>query len=95
MAPWFTRALRSAVEPLTGSEPRPATASTKPAETADDEAAMQKVLEKHPALRSYDGQQVVVGIRPEDFEDAAFVTNAPADRRLRARSPPVEMPPTR
>jgi multiple sugar transport system ATP-binding protein len=27
---------------------------------------------------------VVVGIRPEDFEDAAIVTNAPPDRRLKA-----------
>ena len=33
---------------------------------------------------SYDGQRVVVGIRPEDFEDAAVLTDAPADRRLKA-----------
>ena len=41
-------------------------------------------LEKHPALQKYDGKRVVVGIRPEDFEDAAVVTDAPADRRLKA-----------
>jgi multiple sugar transport system ATP-binding protein len=43
-----------------------------------------ETLEKHPALQNYDGQRVVVGIRPEDFEDAAVVTNAPPDRRLKA-----------
>ena len=37
-----------------------------------------------PALRGYDGKRVVVGIRPEDFEDAALVPDAPADRRFRA-----------
>ena len=47
-------------------------------------ALAPETLEKHPALRSYDGQQVVVGIRPEDFEDAAIVTDAPPDRRLKA-----------
>jgi multiple sugar transport system ATP-binding protein len=43
-----------------------------------------ETLEKHPALQSHDGQHVVVGIRPEDFEDAAVVTDAPPDRRLKA-----------
>jgi multiple sugar transport system ATP-binding protein len=47
-------------------------------------ALAPETLEKHPALRSYGGQQVVVGIRPEDFEDAAIVTDAPPDRRLKA-----------
>jgi multiple sugar transport system ATP-binding protein len=41
-------------------------------------------LEKYPALRNYDGQEVVVGIRPEDFEDAAVATGAPEDRRIKA-----------
>ncbi|HEX6786112.1 MAG TPA: sn-glycerol-3-phosphate ABC transporter ATP-binding protein UgpC, partial [Acidimicrobiales bacterium] len=41
-------------------------------------------LEKHPALQGYGGQRVVVGIRPEDFEDAAVHTDAPPDRRVKA-----------
>ena len=47
-------------------------------------ALAPETLEKHPALQRYDGQRVVVGIRPEDFEDAAVVTDAPPDRRLKA-----------
>ncbi len=39
-------------------------------------ALAPEALEKHPALQSYDGQPVVVGIRPEDFEDAAVATDA-------------------
>ena len=47
-------------------------------------ALAPETLAKHPALQGYDGQRVVVGIRPEDFEDAAVAADAPADRRLRA-----------
>ncbi len=46
-------------------------------------ALAPETLEKHPGLQPYDGQRVVVGIRPEDFEDAAIVTDAPPDRRLK------------
>src|SRR6476620_3094531 len=46
-------------------------------------ALAPETLEKHPALQSYDGQRVVVGIRPEDFEDATVVTDDPPDRRLK------------
>jgi multiple sugar transport system ATP-binding protein len=51
---------------------------------SQDVALAPETLEKHPALRNYDGQRVVVGIRPEDFEDATIVTDAPPDRRLKA-----------
>ena len=36
-----------------------------------------------PALREYDGRQVVVGIRPEQLEDAELARDIPNDRRLR------------
>jgi multiple sugar transport system ATP-binding protein len=35
-----------------------------------------------PALSAYEGKQVILGIRPEDMEDASLVAEAPADRRL-------------
>lgn len=37
---------------------------------------------KQPRLREYDGKKVIIGIRPEDFEDAAIATNVPASQRL-------------
>jgi multiple sugar transport system ATP-binding protein len=43
-----------------------------------------EVLAERPALAAYDGRKVVVGIRPEDMEDAALVADAPADRRMPA-----------
>ena len=42
------------------------------------------VLHKRPGLRAYEGRSVVLGIRPEEMEDASLVADAPADRRLRA-----------
>jgi multiple sugar transport system ATP-binding protein len=43
-----------------------------------------RVLDHRPALRAHIDQPVVVGIRPEDMEDAAVVTDHPDDRRLEA-----------
>ena len=53
-------------------------------------ALAPEMLSKRPALQQYDGQRVVVGIRPEDFEDAAIATDAPADRRVKAKVRLVE-----
>jgi multiple sugar transport system ATP-binding protein len=47
-------------------------------------------LSRQPALQNYSGQRVVVGIRPEDFEDSAIATDAPADRRVKAKVRLVE-----
>ena len=43
-----------------------------------------EVVGEHPALARYEGREVVLGIRPEDMEDAAIVPDAPADRRIRS-----------
>jgi multiple sugar transport system ATP-binding protein len=39
-----------------------------------------ETLENRPGLRDYVGQDVIIGIRPEDLEDASLETGAPADR---------------
>jgi multiple sugar transport system ATP-binding protein len=41
-----------------------------------------ELLSARPALAAYEGRKVVVGVRPEDMEDAALVAGAPVDRRL-------------
>ncbi len=41
-----------------------------------------KVFNAHPGLRAHMGQPLVVGIRPEDLEDAAVATDHPADQRI-------------
>jgi multiple sugar transport system ATP-binding protein len=54
--------------------------------TGDQTIALgDETLSLRPALKSYAGRQVVLGIRPEDLEDAAIDTEAPSDRRIRGR----------
>jgi multiple sugar transport system ATP-binding protein len=42
----------------------------------------EETLATHPALRAYEGRTVIVGIRPEDLEDAALAPDTPSDRRI-------------
>jgi multiple sugar transport system ATP-binding protein len=44
-----------------------------------------ELLSERPALRSFDGRDVILGIRPEELEDAALVPDAPVDRRLKGQ----------
>jgi multiple sugar transport system ATP-binding protein len=44
-----------------------------------------ELLSARPALRSYEGRQVILGIRPEELEDAEVAPDAPADQRLKGR----------
>jgi multiple sugar transport system ATP-binding protein len=39
-------------------------------------------LERHPGLADYDGRRVVLGVRPEDMEDAAILRETHPDRAL-------------
>ncbi|MBJ7330054.1 MAG: sn-glycerol-3-phosphate ABC transporter ATP-binding protein UgpC [Solirubrobacteraceae bacterium] len=43
-----------------------------------------EMLGTRPALAGYDGKHVVLGIRPEDIEDAALAPDSPPGRRLDA-----------
>ncbi len=45
---------------------------------------------KQPRLRDYDGKKVIVGIRPEDFEDAALAPNVPESQRLSSTASLIE-----
>ena len=42
-----------------------------------------QLLSDKPALRSFEGRDVILGIRPEELEDAEVASDAPADRRLK------------
>src|SRR5688572_17732315 len=44
-----------------------------------------ELLSNRPALRSFEGREVILGIRPEALEDAEVATDAPADRRLKGQ----------
>jgi multiple sugar transport system ATP-binding protein len=42
----------------------------------------EETLSNRPALRDYDGKPVILGIRPEDLEDAELAPDTPPDRIL-------------
>jgi multiple sugar transport system ATP-binding protein len=43
-------------------------------------ALMPETLEKRPALHGYEGKPIVLGIRPEDLEDASLASDTPSER---------------
>jgi multiple sugar transport system ATP-binding protein len=45
----------------------------------------QETISQRPGLEGYAGMPVIIGIRPEDLEDAALETDAPPDRILHGR----------
>jgi multiple sugar transport system ATP-binding protein len=40
------------------------------------------LIAARPGIRAYEGRDVIIGIRPEDIEDAAFAAEAPPERTL-------------
>jgi multiple sugar transport system ATP-binding protein len=48
--------------------------------TLGDEAVSAR-----PAIKRFEGKKVILGIRPEDLEDADLASEVPADRRLRGK----------
>ena len=44
-----------------------------------------ETVSARPALRQFDGQTVVLGIRPEDLEDVSLSSDTPANHRLHGR----------
>jgi len=53
-------------------------------------SAPASAIAASPALRGYDGRKLIVGVRPEDMEDASLEPGHPADQRLSARVALVE-----
>jgi multiple sugar transport system ATP-binding protein len=49
-----------------------------------------ELVSAQPALKSYEGKKVVLGIRPEDLEDATIAKDVPADRRLHGKVELIE-----
>jgi multiple sugar transport system ATP-binding protein len=44
-----------------------------------------ETLSARPGLKTFEGQKVVLGIRPEDLEDAELASDTPNDQRLRGQ----------
>jgi multiple sugar transport system ATP-binding protein len=43
----------------------------------------EELLSTRPALKEFEGKPVILGIRPEDLEDAALASDTPPDRRIK------------
>jgi multiple sugar transport system ATP-binding protein len=48
-------------------------------------ALADELFAARPALEAYEGRRVVLGIRPENLEDAELAPDAPSDQRLRGK----------
>ena len=46
----------------------------------------EQLARNRSTLADYVGRTIILGIRPEDFEDAALEADTPADRRLKAKA---------
>jgi multiple sugar transport system ATP-binding protein len=44
----------------------------------------EEVFAARPDLKAFEGKQVILGLRPEDMEDASLVSDAPSTRRIRS-----------
>jgi multiple sugar transport system ATP-binding protein len=44
----------------------------------------EELLMRRPGLKAYEGKEVVLGIRPEDMEDASLSSSTPLDQRISA-----------
>jgi multiple sugar transport system ATP-binding protein len=56
------------------------------AQTGDQSIDLgQETISARPGLKAYEGKNVVLGIRPEDLEDAALEPDSPTDRRLKGQ----------
>jgi multiple sugar transport system ATP-binding protein len=49
-----------------------------------------KILSERPDLKRYGGKDIVVGIRPQDFEDAEIASDSPEDARIKVKIDLVE-----
>ena len=48
-------------------------------------AVGEETLKVHPALPKFVGRTIILGIRPEDLEDAALVSDIPSEHHLRGK----------
>jgi multiple sugar transport system ATP-binding protein len=48
-------------------------------------ALRPEVLDKRPALKAFEGKEIVLGIRPEDLEDGSLASDVPDDHRVRGK----------
>jgi multiple sugar transport system ATP-binding protein len=53
-------------------------------------AIHRDVLDRRPALEAYVGKEVIVGLRPQDLEDAQLQPDAPQDQRIKVHIDLVE-----